>query len=115
MNERIAERIRMLRLQKGLSQQNIADELNLTVAAYSNIERGITGINLQRLYELSEVFDISVAELLDKDQTVSDSNFFENNHTTSVQLSILTQQLSILQQQVNALQAEMFALKSKFN
>ena len=61
MNERIAERIRMLRLQKGLSQQNIADELNLTVAAYSNIERGITAINLERLYQLSEIFNLSIS------------------------------------------------------
>jgi transcriptional regulator with XRE-family HTH domain len=115
MNERIAERIRMLRLQKGLSQQNIADELNLTVAAYSNIERGITGINLERLYQLSEIFNISIAEMLQEAQTVKEPNYYENSNTTSVQLSILTQQLSILQQQVNALQAEMFSLKSKFN
>ena len=115
MKKDIGNRIRLARVTKGLSQQNIADELNLTVAAYSNIERGITGINLERLYQLSEIFNISIAEMLQEAQTVKEPNYYENSSTTSVQLSILTQQLSILQQQVNALQAEMFSLKSKFN
>jgi transcriptional regulator with XRE-family HTH domain len=51
MKEKVAERIRLARLSKNLSQQNMADELNITVAAYSNIERGITDISITRLYQ----------------------------------------------------------------
>jgi transcriptional regulator with XRE-family HTH domain len=113
MNARIAERIRMLRLQKGLSQQNIADELSLTVAAYSNIERGITAINLERLYQLSEIFHVSVYDILQENSMVSEPNNYSNSSNLSLQISILTQQLSNLQQQFNALQIEVYELKSK--
>ena len=113
MNARIAERIRMLRLQKGLSQQNIADELSLTVAAYSNIERGITAINLERLYQLSEIFHVSVYDILQENSMVSEPNNYSKSSNLSLQIAILTQQLSNLQQQVNALQIEVYELKSK--
>jgi transcriptional regulator with XRE-family HTH domain len=114
MNERIAERIRMLRLQKGLSQQNIADELNLTVAAYSNIERGITGINLERLYQLSEIFNLTISEILNDPPILKEESSYDKSNTTSLQVSILSQQLNNLQQQVNTLQQEMQLIKSKF-
>jgi transcriptional regulator with XRE-family HTH domain len=113
MNERIAERIRMLRLQKGLSQQNIADELNLTVAAYSNIERGITAINLERLYQLSEIFNLSISEILNDSPILKEESLYEKSNSTSIQVSILSQQLNNLQQQVNALQQEVQSIKSK--
>ena len=52
MKEEVAERIRLTRLAKNFSQQNVADEIGLTVAAYSNIERGITDISITRLFQL---------------------------------------------------------------
>lgn len=35
----VAEKIRLERLKQNLSQQNMADELGITAAAYSNLER----------------------------------------------------------------------------
>jgi transcriptional regulator with XRE-family HTH domain len=50
MKVKLGERIRKVRLLKGLSQQNMADELGITVASFSNIERGTTNINVDRLF-----------------------------------------------------------------
>ena len=59
MKEKLAERIRMTRLMKGLSQQNMADELGITVASYSNIERGVTDITVTRLFAISKILDVT--------------------------------------------------------
>jgi transcriptional regulator with XRE-family HTH domain len=44
MNHQVAEKIRMERLRLNLSQQNMVDELGITVAAYSNLERDVSDI-----------------------------------------------------------------------
>jgi transcriptional regulator with XRE-family HTH domain len=65
-----------------LSQQNIADELNLTVASYSNIERGVTDITITRLFEIAKILDVKIDYLLD----------LEQNHTTPTIQALLTKQ-----------------------
>jgi transcriptional regulator with XRE-family HTH domain len=37
VKNKVAEKIRMERLRLNLSQQNMADELGITIAAYSNL------------------------------------------------------------------------------
>lgn len=64
MKMKLGEKIRLARVTKGLSQQNIADELGLTVASYSNIERGVTDITVTRLYEISNVLGVSISEFI---------------------------------------------------
>lgn len=64
MKVKLGERIRKARIIRGLSQQNMADDLELSVASYSNIERGITDINVSRLIEISHILKIDVSELL---------------------------------------------------
>jgi transcriptional regulator with XRE-family HTH domain len=111
MKEKLAERIRYTRIQLGFSQQNMADELNLTVAAYSNIERGVTDINITRLYEIAEILKTTPIELL------SDNNYLSDNNNVylkgmSSQISFLSQQMNLLQQQFLALQSELNTIKS---
>jgi transcriptional regulator with XRE-family HTH domain len=76
MKVKLGERIRKARTIKGLSQQNMADDLDLSVASYSNIERGITDINVSRLLEISQILKIDVTELL-KEQEES-KNFHDD-------------------------------------
>ena len=71
MKKNIGNSIRLARVTKGLSQQNMADELGLTVASYSNIERGITDITVSRLIEISKLLNVSIYQLLDEEETTS--------------------------------------------
>ena len=83
---RINEKIRQLREQHQLSQENMADKLGMSVTGYGKIERGEVRSNLSRLEQISEVFDMDICELLsfgenDKvyfNNTVSDSNHSNN-------------------------------------
>ena len=65
MKKKVGERIRVARVTKGLSQQNMADELGLTVASYSNIERGVTDITITRLFEIARILDVKIENILD--------------------------------------------------
>ncbi|MBD2752787.1 helix-turn-helix domain-containing protein [Spirosoma validum] len=59
-----AEKIRLQRLQRGLSQENMADLLNLSTTAYGDIERGKTDLTLSRLTQIAQVLDVALLTLL---------------------------------------------------
>jgi transcriptional regulator with XRE-family HTH domain len=64
MKASIAEKIRLQRLQRGLSQENMADLLNLSTTAYGDIERGKTDLTLSRLSQIATVLNLSPVDLL---------------------------------------------------
>lgn len=107
MKEEIADRIRMARLSKSLSQQNVADELGLTVAAYSNIERGVTDITVSRLRQIAAILEKDMAELLGIDQgsMVNDHSLVYDN-TLSQQLVMLSQQMGVVQARLDKVEED---------
>jgi len=58
------EKIRFFRRSKGLTQEQMAEKLNITSVAYSNIERGESGVLMTRLEEIAQVMEIDLLELL---------------------------------------------------
>lgn len=112
MKDRIAEKIRILRLSKNLSQQNMADELNLTVAAYSNIERGVSEINLTRLSDIARILGTTPVELLSEDLHVREPDMqYQSN--VNQQLLLMMKQLELFQHQLETLQREVEQLRGK--
>ena len=76
----IHEKIRLLRQVKGLTQEEVADKLNLSVNGYGKIERGECDVvNLTRLEQLAGVFGIEAIELLGMD----DKNVFNLSCSSS--------------------------------
>ncbi len=64
MKERVAERIRQLRFERKFSQENMADELGLSISAYSNIERGVSEISISRLMEIAQILGVSASDII---------------------------------------------------
>lgn|SRR6185312_6211 len=62
----IGEKIRIQRLIKNYSQENMAWELDISQAAYSKIERDETQLTLRRIYAIAEILEISPFELMPK-------------------------------------------------
>jgi XRE family transcriptional regulator, regulator of sulfur utilization len=60
----LPQRLRQLRLQKELSQENLAEMLGLSTTAYGDLERGRTELTLSRLEKLAEVLEVPLPELL---------------------------------------------------
>ena len=60
----LGKKIRLLRHQKGWSQEDVAKRLDISIPAFSKIETGITDVNLSRLEQISTLFEMSVVQLL---------------------------------------------------
>ncbi len=60
----LGDKLKALRTTKKWSQEDISHELNISLPAYSKIERGITDVSLGRLTQIAKLFNISVIELL---------------------------------------------------
>lgn len=78
---KINEKIRQLREQHQLSQENMADKLGMSVTGYAKIERGEVRSNLPRLEQISEVFDMDICELLSYGE--NEKVYFNNSVTES--------------------------------
>jgi transcriptional regulator with XRE-family HTH domain len=60
----LGKKIRLLRHQKGWSQEDVAKRLDISIPAFSKIETGITDINLSRLEQIAILFEMGVVQLL---------------------------------------------------
>ena len=66
MNERIrlvGNRLKLLRIQKGLGQNEVAKLMGISHAHLSNIEGGRSNITLSNLLKLHDVLEVSMADL----------------------------------------------------
>ncbi len=62
--ENILERIKSVRKQKGYSHEYIAQELDISQAAYSKLEKNETKLTVERLYQLAEILETPINEFL---------------------------------------------------
>lgn len=60
----VGERLRRARLEKKLTQADLAEKLDISVTYLSKVERGVSRINLKRLQELCALLDISEIYIL---------------------------------------------------
>ena len=63
-NKSIGKNIRILRHQRGWSQEDISTRLGISIPAFSKIETGVTDINLSRLEQIANIFEVAVVYLL---------------------------------------------------
>ncbi len=71
----ISENIRLIRESRGYSQDYIANRLNITQQAYSNMEKKPEGMSLSRLKDLAKVLDVSLLTLINEDTVLIQQNF----------------------------------------
>lgn len=64
------DKIRAIRTQQKISQEQMAERLELTPQAYSKIESGKTKLNLDRIQQIANILNIDVTELINNDNGV---------------------------------------------
>ena len=72
MNEKIAKRIREARKERGLTQQDLANQLGRTAAAISDLERGKVQVNATDLYQISQFLNRPIEYFYGEDYLGSD-------------------------------------------
>ena len=58
-------RLKLLRTEKGLTQEQLADATDLTIESISNIERGIFGPRFDNLERIAAALDMQVQQLFE--------------------------------------------------
>lgn len=71
----LGKKIRLLRHQKGWSQEDVAKRLDISIPAFSKIETGITDINLSRLEQIATLFEMGIVQLLTFNENEQDQKF----------------------------------------
>ena len=83
----IGSRIRQYRLERNLTQEELAFRVNTSAAYISNIERGIKKPSLEKLSEIAEVMNVTVNDFI---YTVTFANGLPVDRELSSTLSMCT-------------------------
>ena len=79
MKKLFGKRLRKLRLERNLTQEQLSEKMDVSVAFLSRIERGNSQVNLKRLTQICEILDIPEGEILtgvsNKSQNYLESEF----------------------------------------
>lgn len=65
----MGQRLRACRIQSHLTQEKLSEMLDISVKHYSEVERGITGLSVEKLIELSDILSTSLDYLLKGENT----------------------------------------------
>ena len=60
----IGSRIKEARLAKNMTQEDLAEQIDISVAFLSRVERGNSHINLKRLNQICDILDVSEGYIL---------------------------------------------------
>jgi len=66
-DKNVGKNIRTIRHQRGWSQEDVASRLGISIPAFSKIETGVTDINLSRLEQIANIYEVNVVNLISLD------------------------------------------------
>ncbi|ERJ57529.1 helix-turn-helix domain-containing protein [Sphingobacterium paucimobilis] len=96
----LGKKIRLLRHQKGWSQEDVAKRLDISIPAFSKIETGITDVNLSRLNQISKLFGLSLVQLLSTSDTDDDKDRIDEMNELGRKLQLREIEVIDLQKKV---------------
>ena len=70
--ENIGKRISERRKQMGLTQEKLAEQMDVSIQMISNLERGVKAIRIDNLVRLSQILKVSTDYILTGTQTEKD-------------------------------------------
>lgn len=77
----ISANIKKYRELKGMTRENISEQLEMSVSGYSKIERGEIDLTITKLQKISEILEVSASDILNFDVT----NIFNISNNQQVQ------------------------------
>jgi len=74
---RVHDKIRVMRELSQLSQEDMAERMNMSPSGYAKIERGQTRLQYDKLVRIAQIFNMNLSYLVDDDKGVM---FFMNEN-----------------------------------
>lgn len=95
-NRSVGRNIRAVRQQHGWSQEDVANKLGISIPALSKIETGITDVNLSRLEQIADIFELSLVQLLSFEEAQDE---FQSSHLQEARQRLLECESEIVELQ----------------
>lgn len=64
LNATIGQKIAKLRKEHNLTQEQLSEKLDISIKHCSSVERGLSSLSLEKLIDVSELFDVSMDYLI---------------------------------------------------
>jgi len=64
MIENIGQKLKALRVTHCVSQKSIADQLGISVPAYSKIETGLSDIYFNKVLQIADIYGVSMIDII---------------------------------------------------
>ncbi|HHF7318104.1 helix-turn-helix transcriptional regulator [Haemophilus influenzae] len=97
------DKIRMMREFRQLSQEDMAEKMNMSPSGYAKIERGETRLQYDKLVQIAQIFNVSLSDLVDNDKGViffmnengnnTSANYYSGDHSIMFEIEKLKLQL----------------------
>jgi transcriptional regulator with XRE-family HTH domain len=65
LKKNFGKKVQTLRVEGGITQEQLADAVGVTIESISNIERGIHGPKFDKLEKIAQVLGVAVKDLFD--------------------------------------------------
>ena len=62
--QNIGKRMSQLRKSRGITQEKLAEELDITIKHVSSVERGMSSLSLEKMIEICRIFDCTLDYLI---------------------------------------------------
>lgn len=94
----VHEKIKLARIAKGWTQEDLAEKLEMSINGYGDLERGNRDIKLSKLEQISDLLDIDLSSLFSSDKgffnlSMGNSHQHNNNSCTIATAEIETVEL----------------------
>ena len=73
LNTSIGLKIAKLRKEHGMTQEQLAEKLDISIKHCSSVERGLSSLSLEKLIDVSYLFDVSLDYLIKGNSASNDS------------------------------------------
>lgn len=101
----VGNKIRDLRVRRGINQENIAQHLGISQPSYARLEQDDNRITITRLIEIAKILNTSAAYLLDDTIKISKRNLKENNPYLDIVDEFNKQQITDLKDEIKFLRS----------
>lgn len=69
--QKTKDRIKTLREERHLSQEQVAEQMGISPNSYGKLERGETKLTLEKLEQIAHIFDMDIVELINNEEKIS--------------------------------------------
>jgi transcriptional regulator with XRE-family HTH domain len=121
MGTSIKNKIKNIRELRNYTQQYMADQLGITQAGYSKIEKGKTLVSYSKLLEISVIFEASIEEIInfDSKECIKSLNAIKDTNTDlndnyKVLKELYEDKIKLLEKLLNKTENELEYYKTRF-